>query len=290
MNLQKIESRTVASLTFGCIVTTFLAFAPAHAEIQLPKASPKALVSQQIGVSHVTVSYSSPAVKGRSIWGGLVPHDQVWRTGANECTKFTSTTEIEVGGKTLAAGDYCLGTIPRIDRWTVILSKDSALWGSFNYDPKNDAARFDVEPLNTPMRERLLFEFDEVSDSSAVLRLRWEKVALEIPLTVKTKELSLKNIAALSSSNWRDYADAARYVLEEAKNSTEATKLIDKSLSLDKTWFNHWIKSQTLEAQGNHKEALRFAREAIRLGDTSNFFRAYEGRIKSSIDKLQRLD
>jgi len=124
--------------------------------------SPPAQVSEKIGNATVTIDYSQPAVKGRTIWGDLVPYGKVWRTGANEATTFEVSTDVKVEGETLPAGKYALFTIPEKDEWTIILNSVPNQWGSFNHDPSKDVLKVKVKPeASSAATERLTFEIDK---------------------------------------------------------------------------------------------------------------------------------
>ena len=142
------------------------------------KPSPAATATGKIGAASVTVSYSSPAVKGRAIWGGLVPYGQVWRAGANEATTVEFTKDVKVAGKTLPAGKYGFFVLPTEKQWTVIFNKVPKQWGAFKYDEKQDALRVVVIPRKAPaMAERLAYEVQP-----AGLLLRWENLEALVPI------------------------------------------------------------------------------------------------------------
>ena len=144
-----------------------------------PKASPAATATGKIGTTVVTVNYSSPAVKGRSIWGGLVPYGQVWRAGADEATTIEFSKAVKVEGKVLPAGKYGFFVLPTEKQWTVIFNKVSNQWGAFKYDQKQDALRVMVRPRKAAaMAERLTYKVTPTG-----LVLRWEK--LEVPIGIK---------------------------------------------------------------------------------------------------------
>ena len=151
--------------------------------------SPKAFVEQTIGLTDVTVSYSRPGVKGRKIWGGLVPYNKVWRAGANEATKFTFSTDVAINGKKLPAGSYSFFVIPTPKEWTVIFNKVADQWGAFQYNEAEDAYRFKVTPKRANYHEWLEYTFSDMKvdakgKNSAVVNLIWEK--LKVPFTVET--------------------------------------------------------------------------------------------------------
>lgn len=149
--------------------------------------SPKAEVEQTVGFTKITIDYSRPGVKGRKIWGGLVPYDVVWRAGANEATKITFATDVKINGKKLKAGSYSFFTIPTPKNWTIIFNKVADQWGAFEYNDTEDALRIVVTPETDDncWQEWLAYTFTKTSDNTAVIRLVWEK--LKVPFTVEVE-------------------------------------------------------------------------------------------------------
>ena len=148
------------------------------------KPSPPATASGKIGDVAVTVNYSSPAVKGRTIWGELVPYGEVWRTGANDATTITFNKDVLVEGQKLAAGTYALFTIPTENEWTVVFNKTAKQWGAFKYDQAQDALRVKVKPVTSDeTSERMTIDVKEQANNSGVVTIGWEK--LKVPFTVK---------------------------------------------------------------------------------------------------------
>ena len=144
------NSNTVLSLVFTAIFLAFSSFGFAQENLTKPSKSQKAKVMQQIGLTHMKVIYHSPLTKGRTVWGDLVPYNEVWRCGANENTVFYTSTDVTVEGKTLPAGAYGMHMIPTENDWTVIFSKESKSWGSYVYDETEDALRVTVKPSTKP--------------------------------------------------------------------------------------------------------------------------------------------
>ena len=150
--------------------------------------SPKAFVMQTIGLKDISISYSRPGVKGRKIWGDLVPYDKVWRAGANEATKFVFKGNVLINGKKLPAGSYSFFVIPTKNTWTLIFNKVADQWGAFEYNQAEDIMRFNVKPEQTEFTEWLDYSFSDMKvnkdgKNSAVINLRWEK--MKIPFTVE---------------------------------------------------------------------------------------------------------
>ncbi|BDQ04086.1 DUF2911 domain-containing protein [Ignavibacterium sp.] len=149
------------------------------------RVSPKAEVMQVVGFTEVRIIYSRPGVKGREIWGGLVPYNQVWRAGANEATKFIFSTDVLIEGKLLKAGSYSFFAIPGKNEWTLIFNKVADQWGAFEYNESQDALRIKVKPEKGNMQEWLTYTITKTSDTSAIIRLEWEK--LRVPFKVEVK-------------------------------------------------------------------------------------------------------
>jgi hypothetical protein len=184
----------------------------AFAQIDTPRPSQKASVMQRVGVTDITITYSRPGVKGRQIWGDplpgqkaegeatldnqnerpkgavIVPYGHVWRTGANEATTFVVTDDVLINGQKLAAGSYSLHTIPTKDEWTIVFNGTANQWGSFSYDPAKDTLRVKAKPQwMNQSEEWLTYTFDPVTDDSAQVNIRWEKIS--VPFTVKVRTL-----------------------------------------------------------------------------------------------------
>lgn len=149
------------------------------------RVSPKAEVMQTIGFTEVSIIYSRPGVKGRTIWGKLVPYNAVWRAGANEATKIIFTTDVTIEGKSLKKGAYSFFAIPGKNEWTLIFNKVADQWGAFEYNESEDALRIKVKPEKGNWQEWLAYTITKINDSSALIRLEWEK--LKIPFKVMVK-------------------------------------------------------------------------------------------------------
>lgn len=240
-------------------------------QLELPRPSPNAKVSQFIGLTEVSVEYSSPGVKGRKIWGGVVPYNQVWRAGANAATKITFAKDVTIDGKPIAAGAYAFFVLPTPTKWTLILSKNANQFGAFSYKKEDDVLRVDVRPQPAPMRERLAYQFSNFNDAGGSLDLEWERVRVSLPIKVHTDEQVAANIKAFENNGWGAWAQAARWELEK-KNVDEGMKLVDTSIQLKETWFNTFIKAQLFAARGNYKEALPLAEKAKEMGEKDNDF------------------
>jgi hypothetical protein len=275
-------SRKVCVVLVGAVSVSLMSFA-AMAQLDLPRPSPGAKVSQVIGLTEISVDYSSPAVKSRKIWGGLVPFDQMWRTGANQATKISFSKDVTFAGKPVPAGTYALFTIPSKKEWTVVLNKKADQAGTGrDYRADLDWLRVQVSPKSAPFRERMTFLFSDFTDDQGWLNLEWERLRLSIPIQVRTSEQALANIATSLDGTWRTYAFAARYMLESKKDYTTGLKYVDQSLALKEDWLNLWIKASLLAAKGNYKDAYPLAEKAYQLGQKSEFF-FFEADVKKAL-------
>ncbi|MFN7987552.1 MAG: DUF2911 domain-containing protein [Thermoanaerobaculia bacterium] len=241
----------------------------AQVPLQLPAASPKASVTQRIGLTDVTVRYSRPAVNGRKVWGALVPFGEVWRTGADENTTLSVSAPFTVGGKTLPAGTYGLHAIPGEKEWTVILSNEAAAWGSFSYDAKEDAVRFTAAPREGPPEERLLFTLADPTDHSVAVTLAWEKLRLSFPLEVDTKAVVLaslkEQLRGLPRFGWQGWNGAAAWCVRNDTALDQAEEWVDRSIRMNRNFTNQTTKAALLEKKGDAKAAAELREKALKL-------------------------
>lgn len=272
----------------GAVAMTVVLLPTAQAQPDLPRPSPNAKVSQFIGLTEITVEYSSPAVKGRKIWGELVPYDQMWRTGANQATKVSFSRDTTFGGHLVLAGTYALFTIPGKGAWTVILNKKAEQSGTgSDYKAELDLVRFQVHPKPAPMRERMTFLFSDFTDDKGSLDLEWEKLRLPIPIKVSTEAQAIANINKTLDNTWRTYASSARYMADTKKDYDTALKYIDQSLALKEDWFNLWIKATIVAAQGHRKDAIALAEKSYELGKKAEVF-FWEGEIRKTLAEWKK--
>jgi hypothetical protein len=242
---------------------------------ELPQPSPKGRVEQRVGLTDFAVEYSSPGVKGRKIWGELVPYDTLWRTGANAATKLTASREFSFGGKTVPAGTYAIFTIPGKSSWTVILNSMLTGSGTSGYDESKDVARATVKPESIPLRERLTFLFANTTDDSTGLDLEWEKVRVSVPIQVATRAQATTNIDKAIDDAWRPHFNSARWLLDNGGDLTQAISYVDTSISIKPTWWNNWVRAQILAKQGNSAEAVAAAEKAQELGQGDQVFEGF---------------
>lgn len=232
--------------------------------LRLPRVSQGAKITQMVGLSEVTIYYHRPGVKGREIWGKLLPYGEVWRAGANQPTLFTFSDEVTIQGKKLPAGTYRFVTFPGQKEWTVIFNSEVKNWGTM-YEAKYDTLKFTVMPEAGPNEEWLSFSFTDLTPSSARVVLAWEKVRLGFKIEFNT----LGKIQA-SVGNWQILNDAARYALTDKVYASEAMSWVDRSIALEKNATNLGTKAELLAAAGKTTEAISMAEEAMALGKTKD--------------------
>jgi hypothetical protein len=237
--------------------------------LTLPQPSPAATITQQVGLTDITISYHRPAVNKRDVWGKLVPYDQVWRAGANENTVITFSSDVTVSGQKIAAGSYGLHMIPTQKDWTVILSRESRAWGSFFYDQKDDAARFTVTPRPSEFVERLAYTFDDPSDHGVTATLRWEKLAVPLAIDVDTPAVvsaSLRTqLKGLQGFFWQPFAQAAAYCANHNVNLEEAQAWADKAVKLNENFTTLRAQALVSEKRGDTARAQQLRDKAMTL-------------------------
>ncbi len=261
--------RTAFAAALGLVVA---ASAPgtARSELTLPRVSPNTKVSQSIGLTDFTLTYSRPGVKGRKIWGELVPYGEVWRTGANEATTFECSDAVTIDGKTLPAGTYTFYTLPTAGEWDVIFSHAKGAWGSNEYTPEKDALRLKVKPQDAPHQEWMTIGFENLSPASGDLVVRWEKMAIAVPVQVNTNEKAVANIrAALAerkSDDWQTLHRSAQYCFNAGINTDEAMAWEEQSVATKETYANLSLLADMKMKAGNAKEAIATAEKALKVG------------------------
>jgi hypothetical protein len=235
---------------------------PPPQPVRLPQVSPGASVKQTIGLNDVTITYSRPGVKGRKIWGELVPYEKVWRTGANAATTIQFTEPVLVEGQALPAGTYSLHTIPGEKEWTLIFNKEANQWGSYSYKPEQDAVRVKVTPVQGQSQEWMQFRFEDPTINTARVVLAWEN--LQVPFTIKNQNdtnatvlgMLRESVAKAKADDWQAYYRGANYLTQNKIYLDDAAAWFDKALAIKRTPQAHYGKARLLEATGKTKEAI----------------------------------
>ena len=239
----------------------------AQQNLTLPDASQHAVVMQQVGMCEIKIDYHRPGVKGREVWGKLVPYNQVWRAGANENTTISFSKDVIVDGKNVPAGTYGLHMIPTANDWTIILNKDYRAWGSFFYKEENDLMRFKVKPQPAEFQEWLIYTFDEVTPNSATASLKWEKLAVPFKIEIALHKQMLDEMAVqltgIPGFFWEGWNQAANYCYVNGVELEKGLGWADHSINITQNVTNTFTKSLLLNALGRNDEATKLKAEAF---------------------------
>jgi tetratricopeptide (TPR) repeat protein len=290
--------RLPASWRLASLLLLAAGAAAAQPTLSVPQPSPKASVFQTVGLTDITITYHRPAVNKRKVWGGLVPWNETWRAGANENTTITFSSPVSVGGKVLAAGTYGLHMIPTEKDWTVAFSNVSSAWGSFSYDAKEDAARMTVTPQpSSDFVERLAYTFDDPTDASVVVTLRWEQLKVPFRVDVDTNAVVVASLRSelrgLPRFSWQGWNQAATWSLRHGVNLDEALEWSNRSIAIAETFQNLRIKAGLLEKKGDTKAAQELRDKSLRIAteadlNTYGYQLLGEKKIDESLAIFQR--
>lgn len=244
--------------------------------LDLPRQSQHASVGQRIGITDITINYHRPLANGRQIWGKIAPYGKVWRAGANENTTITFSDPVTIQGKPLDKGTYGLHMIPNESQWTVIFSRNATSWGSFTYKPEEDALRVEVKPQTSELHDALAYDFDDLKPDSAVVTMRWEKVAVPFKVAVNVNDVVLaslpKQMRGYAQYYWEGPDDAAGYLLANKTHLDEALKYEDQSIQNEERFDNLLNKSRILEALGRQQEATPFRDKALGMANALQLY------------------
>lgn len=270
-----------------------LLLAPLFAVAQkLPQPSPSGSVEQVIGLTTVEVDYSRPSAKGRTIFGELVPFGKVWRTGANKCTTLKTDGVLMVEDQKLAPGIYSVFTIPTADTWVVIFNSDTSLWGEEDRKDSADVLRVKVMRSKTAEpTETFTIGFGQVKDDRANLELRWENTLVSIKLHADATEQAMTNIkAALADpkADFRTYNGSARFCVDRKLNLPLALTWAEKSVGLERKFWNVHTYALALGANGKYTEAITAAEESMKLAQAAKYD-AYVTMNKEKIEEWSKM-
>ncbi|HNU56557.1 MAG TPA: DUF2911 domain-containing protein [Flavobacteriales bacterium] len=247
--------------------TAVLVAATIHAQ-DLPQPSPKGEVEQIVGLTKVEVEYSRPSIKGRVIFGDLVPYDKLWRTGANLNTTIEFSAPVKFGDVDVKAGKYSLFTVPGKEVWVVHLNSNTELWGEEDFNAEQNVATIKVKAEAADLTETLTFDFANVVNDGADLELRWEKTKVLIPIHADATEQALANIKeAMAKGDMKagGYGGSARFCLDRNVMTKEALGWAEKSVEMDKKFWHMHTLARAQAANGMTKEAITTANESMAM-------------------------
>jgi hypothetical protein len=239
-------------------------------QIQMPQASPSANISQKIGLTDVSIEYSRPSMRGRKIFGELVPYGEVWRTGANAATIITFKTEVIIEGNKVPAGVYALYSIPGKNEWTIILSSNTKLWGAVGYNQEDDFLRFNVKPGKTGQKyETMEINFVDITDTGTSVDIKWENTRVKFRIETEVDSIVMSQIKELvldqEPQNPGLYYQAANYYFTNNKDMNQAYDWINKSVSSDPKYWTVHLKAKIELALGKKKEAIESAQRSMNM-------------------------
>jgi len=242
----------------------------AQAQIQTPQPSPLQKIEQKVGLTDVTLEYSRPSMRGREIFGNLVPFGKIWRTGANMNTKITFSNDVEIGNSALKAGTYAIFTKPGKSNWDVYFYTDTNNWGApEKWDDSKVAAKVNVPIHSMDMVvETFTMTFDDLKNDSANLGILWEKTYIGIPISFNTDKMVTANIErAMGGPTAADYYAAAVYYFESGKDIKQSKMWIDKALDMSKSPAYYQLRQKALiyAKAGDKKGAISAAKESLEL-------------------------
>ena len=255
---------------FAYVFLIFLSLTLLDAQVTYPSLSPEGRVYQVVGETQVSLRYERPQVRGRVIFGGLVPWGEVWRTGAGYCTVIRFDQPVMVGKQRVPAGAYSLFTVPHPDKWRVMLNTDTTLYGAYDHDPAKDIARFEVPATETGrFYETLTIDID-LRGNDAMLFISWANVQVAFPIETgldeEIRDYIFEKLMANDAADAEAYAEAASYLLSQGYALYDALALTQRALAADpESEFVYNVLVQVYEALGSQDKALETAQRALEL-------------------------
>ena len=258
-------------------ITLFLLCANLPDELiaqEIPRKSPNAIVEQRVGLTDITIAYCRPAMMDRPIWGNVVPHGEIWRTGDNEATTISFTDDVTIQNKIVPAGMYSLYSIPHEKVWIIILNKKTGLQGTEGYNEKEDLLRIKAKPEDANFSERMTFGFENIEFGSADLVLNWGKLKVAFEIQVEFDEKAMANIkkaiaeARDDKTRARVFSTGAQYCAETGNHLKEGLKWIQSAREYDKeNWYYWWLEGKLLAGLNKIGKAIQSASLAIKYGE-----------------------
>lgn len=250
-----------------CTAICAIGFTVQAQQLKTPAPSPTQTIKQDFGLSSIELSYSRPGMKGRKIFGDLVPYGKVWRTGANSATTLTFGDEVIIGGTKVAAGKYGLLSIPDKDAWTLIITKQTDVTSPTAYKQEMDVVRVTAKPLKlNESAESFTMQFTDVKPTSAALQIMWDNTSVSLPITTDVDSKVMAQIGNLVEKDTRPYFQAAMYYLDNGKDLNQALTWFDKALEQNpKAFWVHHQKANALAKLGKKEDAKKVATKSMEL-------------------------
>jgi hypothetical protein len=251
----------------ACLI--FIAGNFCTAQIRLPEPSPIQTIKQDFGLGSIEITYSRPDAGNKTVFGEMVPYDQLWRTGANAATKIRFTEPVEIEGKNIDSGMYALYTIPGIDNWDIIINKGANNWGTDGYKESQDVIHFTAAPVRTtPKLESFTIQIDDVKPESCTLNIMWEKTAVSIPIAVNVKDKLRAEIDSAMQTDDKPYWQAAQFYCEYDFNLKKALENVNKAIEGNvKAYWMYLYKANIQKDMGNNAGAMESSERSSELAN-----------------------
>jgi len=259
----------------------------ASAQLKMPAPSPTQIIKQDFALGSIELTYSRPSIKGRKIFGDLVPYNAVWRTGANAATIIKFNEPVEMGGKKIDTGSYALYSIPNDGSWEIILNKGITNWGSDGYKQTEDVVRFKVNTMKMKeAAESFTMQFANIKPESCELQIMWDKTAVAIPITALIKDRMRASLEKAMMGEKKPFWNAAQFYNEYDKNSTKALENINGAVAENPKAFYMWLYKAKIEKEmGDKKAALASSKKSLELAREAK----NEDYVKMNEDLMKKL-
>ena len=269
----KTKNTEMKKLFITAVILSAFLFTNAQ-NLTTPQPSPSQTIKQNFGISTIELSYSRPGIKGRTVFGDLVPYGNVWRTGANQATTITFGDEVMIGDKKIPAGKYGLLTIPDASEWTVIISKQTDVTSPDAYKEDQDVVRIKATPYPLPMSiETFTMSFDDVKSSTCNVSMMWDKTYVMFQVSTDVDSKVMKQIDNIMNKDTKPYYNAASYYFDNGKDLNLALAWVNKAVEASpkaQPWV-HTLKTKILAKMGRKTEAIAAAKNAIQIANDTKF-------------------
>ncbi len=261
-----------------------------NAQLILPQTSPKGSLSQIVGITEIKMEYHKPSVKGRVIWGNVVPYDSLWRTGANEATTISFSNDVSIEGHALKKGKYALYTIPGRNEWTIIFNNKKDMDGFYSYTKELDVLSLKVKPIDNNFMETLLFHINDITLESCTINLDWEKI--RIPIKIKmdndTKIMTyLKDMIHSEPDDAALYKSGAEYTLMSGLHMETGVQWAEMAINYKPDFENYKLRATLRNKLGNKEGALEDYTKALELAKDNKNYSSIKAKLEKSISELK---
>lgn len=241
-------------------------------QLKTPQPSPAQTLKQDFGLGNIEISYSRPGVKGRKIFGEVVPFGKVWRTGANSATTISFSDDVVIGGVKVAPGKYGLLTIPNANEWTVIISKQTDVTSPDEYKQDQDVVRVQAKTLALISKvENFTIGVNQLTNTGCELTMQWDLTGVSIPVSTEIDTKVMKQIESIFTKDNRPYYNAAYYYMENGKDLNQALEWFNKAADNNpNAYWVHYQKARCLQKLGRKKEAMETSMKSLELARKDN--------------------